>query len=118
MQRVIYDLQPAHCVVALENDQNSLLTLSSDPNVEQTGSFYIAQARVLVTQSYVIVAADDPTGPKVVFREEYQEFIKANESRIKTVSGKILAFQRDTTCGCGSRLKSWNPYNYLETLEN
>lgn len=125
MQRIIYDLQPAHCAVKKENleaDTPDVLTLTSNPEALDPESFYIPQARVIITQDYVIVAADDPSGPKVVFRERYRTFSKSNkdtiDSRIQTISGKILAFQRDTTCGCGSRLKSWNPYNYLENLDN
>jgi hypothetical protein len=66
-----------------------------------------------------MVAVDSPEGAKVIFQEEYVTFEKdlKGESKIVTKSGKMLAFKRDTNCGCGSRLRSWNPTRTLNTLK-
>jgi hypothetical protein len=55
----------------------------------------------------------------IVFQEKYSkdELLGPEGSKktykLTTESGKMLAFQKDTNCGCGSRLRSWNPYKTL-----
>ena len=70
----------------------------------------------------VIVAKDGPEGPQIVFREAHETFIpseKADEdSYVVTKSGKMIAFKKDRGCGCGSRLRGWNPYATLNSIKD
>lgn len=65
----------------------------------------------------MIVAKDGDQGPQIVFKETYDTYIASDEvtkdSFVVTSSGKMLAFKKDTGCGCGSRLRGWNPYKTL-----
>jgi hypothetical protein len=81
------------------------------------GTRRLDRCRVAIVNSILHVAADSPEGPKLVFRERVLDYHK-NLSNIShhaiTESGKIIAFSKDENCGCGSRLRSWNPFgNYL-----
>jgi hypothetical protein len=79
----------------------------------------VDKCRIVVDEDLIIVAVDSPEGARVIFQEEYDVFVKnrPGESKIITKSGKMLAFKRDNDCGCGSRLRSWNPTRTLITLK-
>lgn len=79
----------------------------------------VDKCRIVIDEDLIIVAVDSPEGARVIFQEEYVTFEKdlKGESKIVTKSGKMLAFKRDTNCGCGSRLRSWNPTRTLNTLK-
>lgn len=83
------------------------------------GSNYLEITRVIVTDTLILVAKDGNDGPQIVFRETYDQFIPSDESTkdsfVVTTSGKMIAFKKDTGCGCGSRLRGWNPYKTLNT---
>lgn len=58
----------------------------------------------------LLIAVDSPEGFDIVFREKVTSFAENDKIyRFLTESGKILAAQKDRNCGCGSRLRSWNP---------
>ena len=38
---------------------------------------------------------------------------KMEDSYIVTKTGKMVAFKLDRNCGCGSRLRAWNPYRHV-----
>lgn len=80
----------------------------------------VDKCRVVIDDDLIIVAVDSPEGARIIFQEEYDTFVKdlKGESKILTKSGKMLAFKRDTNCGCGSRLRSWNPTRTLKTLKD
>ena len=80
----------------------------------------VDKCRVVIYNDQIIVAVDSPEGARIIFQEEYDTFLKdlKGESKILTKSGKMLAFKRDTNCGCGSRLRSWNPTRTLKTLKD
>jgi len=40
------------------------------------------------------------------------------DSQLLTESGKGLAFRRQDNCGCGSRLRAWNPYKTLNSIKD
>jgi hypothetical protein len=88
--------------------------LSSAP--ASPGSFQIHTSRVIVTEDRVVIARDSVNGPELVFSELYDPASlqkapkKADDSYLTTLSGKRLAFKKDESCGCGSRLRSWNPF--------
>lgn len=88
------------------------------------GTRQVATARVIISANpdRITIAQDGPQGPEVVFQESYdpasyfrnllntRTTTAGTESYLTTLSGKQIAFLRDSSCGCGSRLKSWNPY--------
>jgi len=86
------------------------------------GSSYLEITRVVVTDETVMVAKDSPQGPQIVFRETYETFIPSEKSDedsfVVTSSGKMLAFKKDRGCGCGSRLRGWNPYKTLNSSKD
>lgn len=75
------------------------------------GSRFIDRCRVVILNETIMIANDSPSGPRLVFREKLSETRHEGRlSHVRTVSGKILTFRKDENCGCGSRLRSWNPY--------
>lgn len=116
--KIITDIFPAHVAVAPEGAFENLEDLKSvDSNPL---SHYVAKTRVVVFDNYVVVAVDSPEGAKIIFREKYINFFKGEtpekEHRLITESGKMMAFRKDTNCGCGSRLRSWNPYKTVNSM--
>ncbi|NBW21312.1 MAG: hypothetical protein EBR82_76475 [Caulobacteraceae bacterium] len=114
---IVFDMFPAILVAVAPNSVASLDEVKVVPPTE--GSFMVDKCRVVIDSDIIIVAVDSPDGAKVIFQEEYTTFEKdlKGESKIITKSGKMLAFKRDTNCGCGSRLRSWNPRRTLVTLK-
>jgi hypothetical protein len=120
------DIFPCHVSVAPANfHDGDLQSLQSHP--VQDAAFYLQTARVLVLTNdvdvlMVVIAQDSPEGAQIVFQESVQEYIPSanqeEDSRVKTSSGKMLAFKKDTNCGCGSRLRSWNPYRTLSSTKD
>lgn len=128
--KIVVDIFPAHVQVAPPNVFTDVSTLNSHPH--QEGAFYVGTTRVIVmnvdNQRVVLVAQDSPEGAQIVFKEKVTTLIFPNEEelqksnngtyRIITVSGKTLAFSKDTNCGCGSRLRSWNPYRTIQSIKD
>lgn len=119
--KILYDLFPAYVGAAsaeVAAKLPSAYDLSSSPITPD--AYQISTARVIVTEKHVLIAVDSPDGAQIVFREEYNIFKKSDkqteDSYIITNSDKVLAFKKDTNCGCGSRLRSWNPYKTLTAL--
>ena len=112
--QIIHDVFPAFLVVAPPDSMN-LADLNSQP--ASKGAYQLTKTRVIVTPERIIVAHDGPQGPVIVFNEEYQEFNKSGsrtqDSHVVTRSGKMLAYKKDENCGCGSRLRGWNPYRHV-----
>ena len=111
--RVRADVFPAVLTIAdpgsLE-DINELLPRGGAPQ----GSRKLDRCRIIVTDEKVMVAVDDPAGPKLVFSENITFYSKEEKvHRVITESGKMIAFRKDETCGCGSRLRSWSPYGSI-----
>lgn len=84
----------------------------------QTGR--VSACRVLATDEVLVAVVDSPTGPQVVFREAYVSLERSpsasGASTATTASGRVLTFVRDDACGCGSRLRSWNPLGHLAAV--
>ena len=120
MSKILLDRFPCHLVAIAAGKIDDVVTLRS---FEPTpGATYLEITRVIITDEYIMVAKDGPDGPQIVFREAYSTFIpskKADEdSFVVTSSGKMLAFKKDRGCGCGSRLRGWNPYKTLASMED
>jgi hypothetical protein len=116
--KIVKDLFPCHVVaVAADIFEDPRVITSYQPSPEGT---YVGKTRVVLTDEAIVIAADSATGPVVVFQERYVEYFAAKkdteDSHIITKSGKMIAFKKDTSCGCGSRLRSWHAYNTLTAL--
>jgi hypothetical protein len=110
-----YDLFPAYVAAAPANLLDDPKTLTSLSTLE--GVYRLDTARVVVTDTHILIAQDSPAGAQIVFNEPYEHFyqsaVRDDDSVVVTKSGKVLAFKKDNNCGCGSRLRSWNPYKTL-----
>lgn len=110
---VVADVYPAIIALAPQNsvqDLTSFRPTYRDSHPE--GTRIVDRARIVVTDTKVLIAVDSPTGPTLVFREDYTDYAKdkaLKEYYIRTASGKILSVAKDNNCGCGSRLRSWTP---------
>ena len=112
------DVFPAFVSITPADVDIELNELSSSP--PSRGSLQVTIARAVVTKGRVIVAQDSGHGAIVVFNEEIDPatFSKSRDistvdTYVQTLSGKKVAFKKDSTCGCGSRLKSWSPSRFL-----
>lgn len=120
--KIVVDIFPAHVQVAPPNVFTDVHTLNSYPH--QEGAFYVGTTRVILmdveADKVVLVAQDSPQGAQIVFKEKIDTFIDQIDGtyRLITVSGKTLAFSKDTNCGCGSRLRSWNPYKTVNSMKD
>jgi len=116
--RIVIDLFPSHFVAASPGTFDPITELRSQPAPRGIG--YVSMARIVITEEVVVVAKDGPEGAQVVFQEAYDEppIIKDGEYWLKTRSGKQLSFKKDTNCGCGSRLRSWNAYRTLTSIKD
>jgi len=116
--KIVIDLFPSHVVVVAPDTYETLTDLKSQPVPKGAG--YVSTARVVVTDEVIFVAQDSPEGAKIVFQERYEDkpTIVDGEYWLTTKSGKQLSFQKDKNCGCGSRLKSWNPYRTVSSIKD
>jgi hypothetical protein len=118
--KVLVDIFPAHLAVVSADFTDDVTSLTSAPATE--GAHYIATTRVVVTDELIVVAQDSPDGAQIIFREKYTEFLppmhKKGDYRVVTETGKMLAFKKDTNCGCGSRLRSWNAYKTITSMRD
>jgi len=114
--RVLYDLFPARVRVIAPEQREAALAASELNTFTAAFGRAVDKTRVIVTEKTVMVAADADNGPVLIFREKYDPASlvwsrKAGSvNRLVTLTGKLLVVSANTSCGCGSRLRSWNPY--------
>ena len=81
------------------------------PGPSPEGTRKVDRVRVVLLGDNILIAQDSPEGPKLVFKEKYQyRHVEDKDQAVLTESGKVIAFKKDSSCGCGSRLRGWNPY--------
>jgi hypothetical protein len=118
--KVLADVFPAHLAVVASGVFDDVYDLKSNPPTKD--SFYRSTTRVVVTDEAIFVAQDGPNGAQIIFQEKFETFLKPADSksdyRLITKSGKMLAFQKDTNCGCGSRLRGWNAYKTISSIKD
>lgn len=115
------DVFPATLVITAEDFDTPVEELSSRPPTP--GAAALPITRVVVTGDRILVAKDDVSGPQVVFSEGIQpgSHHKGNtttDSYVTTLTGKKIAWRRDSSCGCGSRLRSWRPFKYMSSSKD
>lgn len=120
--KIIHDVFPAFVAVAPAGTFD-IAELRSQPHSK--GSYQVVKARVIVTEQRIIIARDGQDGqqgPVIVFNEGYEHFEKSEDkkldSRVISVTGKMLAYRKDDNCGCGSRLRAWNPYRHVYSTQD
>jgi hypothetical protein len=113
----LLDIFPATAVITTEDFPVPVSELRSAPPTKDAAQ--LNTARVIVTNNRIVIARDAGSGPMVAFSEEIDssQLVKTKEHGVDhyvtTVTGKKIAFKKDTSCGCGSRLRSWNPNRAL-----
>jgi len=123
MPSILHDVFPATVVITHAEFPTPIDELRSQPPTK--GAAYISTARVVITSEHIIVARDSGNGPVVVFREGIDpalfyktKDVRTIDSYVTTLSGKKIAYRKDTTCGCGSRLKSWRPFATMSSVKD
>lgn len=117
---IMHDVFPAYVVVVSPDDPTPVDEIHSAPPTPGAANFTIA--RVVVTKDKILIAVDANGGPRVIYEEGIQpetHFRASNprekDSFVTTLSGQKIAYKKDTACGCGSRLRSWNPGGSIVT---
>ena len=114
--KILYDLFPARVRVVPAGDVPAALAASELNTYTRAFGRAVDKVRVVLTGELILVAADSDGGPLLIFRERYDrstlDWPKARpaQKRIVSESGKLLVIEFDPNCGCGSRLRAWNPY--------
>jgi hypothetical protein len=120
--KVKVDLFPSHFSVTTSEVYENIMELTAQPIKRSNKVFYVSKTRVVLwsdeENDFITVASDSPNGPQVVFQQKYVEMTE-NEGiyRLLTLDGKMIAFEKDSNCGCGSRLRSWNPYRTIQSIK-
>jgi hypothetical protein len=120
---VRHDLFPAYVALVPADDPTPLHDIRSGPLFPKTARQVIT-ARVVVFSNRVMIAVDGNQGPKIVFSQDidpstFQKSGKPIEdSFVQTTKGVKIAYRKDDACGCGSRLRSWNPYRTLNSTKD
>lgn len=114
--KILYDNFPLRARVFASDvvSDDEFLTVSI---MEQRArSRLVTALRAVVTDEIIMIAADSDKGPVLLFKERYDPntltITKGVEKllRVRTLSGKTIVIERDANCGCGSKLRGWNPY--------
>lgn len=124
MTPISQDVFPALIVMATPESSSEAGDLSPTSVKRDDGQYQINTARIIITQDRVMIARDSSDGPVLIFSEaidpadHYKNPDRAGISYVTTRSGKKIAFLKDTTCGCGSRLKTWRPYKFATSSKD
>jgi hypothetical protein len=114
--KILADVFPSHVSAIPADVLDDIHDLPAYPPLAEAS--YLGTTRVIITEEAIIIAQDSPEGAKIVFQEPYIDYIPGETYRVITKSGKMVAFKKDTNCGCGSRLRGWNPYKTLNSIKD
>lgn len=123
--KITHDIFPASILVASPDVFQDFTLASTSSHTNPTGARSFTRVRLVVMEDsitpptqVVLVAADHPEGPRLVFREVIRTLNwsgnKRKDSQLITESGKVIAFKYVRGCDCGSRLRSWSPYQTMK----
>lgn len=126
--RVRADVFPAVLTVSPPSAPTPATSLSPLPGAP---SRTLEKVRVIVTLDAVYVFQDASPGPALIFSERLADYTPPQkppprsspaqlralrrEATLTTDSGKTLAFHRSDNCGCGSRLRGFDPFDSITT---
>ena len=123
--RVVFDMFPARVLVIADQESNADLNLEDLTYTTRVpNSRKVEAVRVVLTEATIMIAGDSSNGPVLIFQEKYDPstlVLNKNRSkpgRLTTLNGKILVFQKDENCGCGSKLRAWNPYRTVYSTKD
>jgi hypothetical protein len=121
--QVRQDLFPAFVGLWAADEETPLDQLSSAPLKPHATGYQLDKARVVLYNDSIVIAVDGDDGPRIVFREaiDVESYVKGThktDTRVRTVSGKMVVFKKNEACGCGSRLRSWNPYGIINSSKD
>jgi hypothetical protein len=114
--KILYDLFPARVRVVPATDVAAALAASELNTYTRAFGRAVDKVRVVLTDQHLLIAADADAGPVLIFRERYDRDSlswprkNSEQKRLISESGKLVIVEHDPNCGCGSRLRSWNPY--------
>lgn len=110
----VSDLFPAVVAVYTGSVLSELGVPFSSVGLSDSGGKIFSDSRVIVHKNLVIVGINSARGPVLGFRAEVAEVFKDNRfTRVLTTNGDLVVFAPSKGCGCGSRLRSWNPYGNI-----
>jgi hypothetical protein len=117
--RVLIDVFPALVRIAPPGSLSDITSFGVRGDAPQQ-TRRLDRCRVAVVDTMIRIAVDSPEGPSLVFQEQISERQSKNKTHwVVTESGKILVFEKDNNCGCGSRLRNWNPFgNSISSSED
>lgn len=115
-------LSPEQVAAHLVDDASHIRAMTPYDRALSHGRL-IDRTRIVITENpdRLLIATDSPEGIKVLFDEPYETvFTHARSPRLNSIqvlmpNGKLIVFKRDTSCGCGSRLRGWNPYGHISS---
>lgn len=71
----------------------------------------LSNVKAIVTDAYLFLATDSPTGPQFHTQEELISFEGNNKIGYTAVTPQgTYTISRSNGCGCGSRLRGFNPF--------
>jgi hypothetical protein len=112
------DIFPAYAVVLPANTITNLYDIAALLPMPK-GAARVETVRIVVIEGRIMIVQDSPEGPTLIFQEKYLELKKEGKYHLmRTESGKALLFGKDANCGCGSRLRTWNPFNIVQSTKD
>ena len=112
-----FDIFPALLKIAPPNSLEDFRTLTP-VGAAPEGTRRLDRCRAVMVAGKLFIALDAPDGPELVFREKVVDHDKDGDvTTVLTETGKIVAIKKDSNCGCGSRLRSWDPFKSIMFTE-
>lgn len=123
--KIIHDFFPSTIVAVPPDVIEDFTTVTTSIQVPKGGR-YLERVRTIVMEDdeskILLVAADASGGPRMIFSERLTDLKwsghKSNDSQALTRSGKIVAFKHVQGCTCGSRLRSFSPYQTMDSIKD
>lgn len=122
--KITFDLFPALVRVipagALDDAARDDVTV----HTRVPGSRLVSAVRVIILDGTAMIAGDSSEGPMLLFRERIEPPATPPDragrgiTRLVTHTGKVIVIEKDANCGCGSRLRGWNPYKTMSSIKD
>jgi hypothetical protein len=123
--KITFDMFPARILVIPPSESLDALEYESITfRTEVQSARRVEAVRVVLTERTIMIAGDSSNGPVLIFQEKYDPssiMLQKNRSkpaRVTTLTGKVIIFEKDENCGCGSRLRAWNPYRTVYSTKD